>query len=77
MQNKSWKYIRYYKNENFSATKKVAVAKKLGLNVNSILYKRHDLDMIVYHDYIESSLSGEIPVYEELYQLEDDPQESN
>lgn len=76
VQNLEWKYIRYYKNENFSAQKKIAIAKELGINLTSILYKVHDPDITVYRHYIESPLAGELPVYEELFNLNNDPNET-
>ncbi len=77
VQNKEWKYIRYYKNNTFSASKKMAVAKQLGINENKMLYAVHDTDIAIYRDYIESSIKGELPVYEELYNLRNDPSELN
>lgn len=75
VQNKEWKYIRYYKNNNFSATKEVETAKLLGIPVNKMLYAVHDPMIAVYRDYIESPIQGEQPVYEELYNLKNDPAE--
>lgn len=75
VQNKEWKYIRYYKNNTFSATKKINTAKMLGIPQNKILYAVHDPDIAVYRDFIEAPLNGEEPVYEELYNLENDPNE--
>lgn len=77
VQNKEWKYIRYYKNETFPASKKIEVAKTLGVPVNKMLYAVHDPDIAVYRNYIEAPLQGEEPVYEELYNLENDPNELN
>ncbi len=77
VQNKEWKYIRYYKNETFPASKKIEVAKTLGVPVNKMLYAVHDPDIAVYRNYIEAPLQGEEPVYEELYNLENDPAELN
>lgn len=77
VQNKEWKYIRYYKNETFPASKKIAVAKTLGIPVNKMLYAVHDPDIAVYRSYIEAPIQGEAPVYEELYNLKNDPAESN
>ncbi|NMH87952.1 sulfatase-like hydrolase/transferase [Flavivirga algicola] len=77
VQNKEWKYIRYYENNTFSASKKIAAAKQLGINENKMLYAVHDTDVAIYRDYIESPLNGEKPVYEELYNLRDDPAELN
>ncbi|WP_430936482.1 sulfatase-like hydrolase/transferase [Saccharicrinis sp. 156] len=75
IQNMEWKYIRYYKNENVSATAKIAIAKDLGLNVNQMLYSVHDPDIALYRTFVEGPLNGEEPVYEELYNLKNDPQE--
>ncbi|MGQ1784809.1 sulfatase-like hydrolase/transferase [Saccharicrinis sp. GN24d3] len=75
IQNLEWKYIRYYKNENVSATAKIAIAKDLGLNVNQMLYSVHDPDIALYRTFVEGPLNGEEPVYEELYNLKNDPQE--
>lgn len=75
IQNKTWKYIRYYKNTTFPATKKIRHAKALGIKVNKMLYKTHLPDIALYRDYIERPLQGEQPVYEELYNLKEDPDE--
>lgn len=75
VQNKEWKYIRYYKNNNFSATKEIAAAKLIGMPVSKMLYAVHDPEIAVYRDYIEAPLQGEKPVYEELYNLKNDPAE--
>lgn len=75
VQNKDWKYIRYYKNDNLSATKKIEVAKMLGMKVNDILYKVHDTDIVLYRSFSDASLNGEQPVYEELYNIKNDPTE--
>lgn len=77
VQNKKWKYIRYYRNITFPASKLIATAKELGINVNSMLYPVHDPDIAIYRDYVEGPLSGEPAVYEELYQLSEDPEELN
>lgn len=77
VQNKRWKYIRYYKNNNFSALKEIKYAKELGVNVNEMLYRVHDPQLAVYRDYIDAPLNGEQPVYEELYDLKNDPAELN
>lgn len=75
IQNKTWKYIRYYKNTTFSATKKIRYAKALGIKVNKMLYETHLPDIAVYRDYIDRPLRGEQPVFEELYNLKEDPHE--
>lgn len=77
VQNKKWKYIRYYKNNNLPRSRKNETAKLLGISVGKIQPVVHDYDIAVYRDYIESPLQGEQPVYEELYDLKNDPQESN
>ncbi|WP_139957457.1 sulfatase-like hydrolase/transferase [Flavicella sediminum] len=77
VQNKEWKYIRYYKNKTFSASKKIQVAKDLGIPVNKMLYATHDPDIAVYRELSDASLQGEKPVYEELYNLKNDPAELN
>ncbi|WP_298484551.1 sulfatase-like hydrolase/transferase [uncultured Maribacter sp.] len=75
VQNKEWKYIRYYKNNTFPASKKIKTAKDLGIIEKNMLYAVHDSDIAIYRDYIESPLQGEEPVYEELYNLKNDPSE--
>lgn len=75
VQDKEWKYIRYYKNNNFSATKEIKYAKEFGMNVNEMLYKMHDPEIAIYRDYIEAPINGEAAVYEELYHLKKDPNE--
>ncbi len=77
VQNKEWKYIRYYKNDNFSASKKIKTAEELGIPVNKMLYAVHDPDIAVYRNYVEAPIAGETPVYEELYNLKNDPHELN
>ena len=76
VQNKEWKYIRYYKNENFSARKKIETAKAMGINSSSMLYKVHDPDIAVYRNFVEGPLQGEPAVYEELFDLKNDPEET-
>lgn len=75
VQNMEWKYIRYYKNENLSARVKIKTAKELGINVNTMLYSVHDPDIALYRSFVEGPLNGEKAVYEELYNLKNDPQE--
>ena len=75
VQDKEWKYIRYYENNNVSARLKYQVAMETGIptgNMNNI----SDSVMAVYRHYIESSLRKEPPVYEELFQLKNDPEET-
>ncbi|MFY0687398.1 MAG: sulfatase-like hydrolase/transferase [Cyclobacteriaceae bacterium] len=75
VQNKDWKYIRYYANHNFSALKKIETAAQFDINVNRMLYTVHDPDIALYRDYIESPLRGEPAVFEELYRIGEDPYE--
>lgn len=75
VQDKRWKYIRYYKNENFPASWKIRVAKELGIPQNKLLYGVHDDAIAIYRYYVEASLEGEPPVYEELYDIQTDPGE--
>lgn len=76
VQNKEWKYIRYYKNENFPALEKIKTAKLFNIPQNKLLYKVSDLEMAIYRHYSDTSLEGEPAVYEELYHLTDDPTET-
>lgn len=75
VQDKRWKYIRYYKNENFPARWKIRTAKEMGIPINAMLYGVHDDAIAVYRYYAEASLGGEPPVYEELYDIKNDPGE--
>jgi len=77
VQDKEWKYIRYYKNNNFSATKEIKYAKEIGIPINEMLYSMHDPQIATYRDYIDSPLHGEQPFYEELYNLKEDSAELN
>lgn len=76
VQDREWKYIRYYANHNESARQKIEAARQLGVPINQMLYNVHDPDMAVYRRYIEAPLQGEQPVYEELYNLQHDPDET-
>ncbi|MGB2472006.1 MAG: sulfatase-like hydrolase/transferase [Flavobacteriaceae bacterium] len=75
VQDKEWKYIRYYKNENLSAEYLVDTAKKYNVNMTSMLYANHDPQIAIYQSFIEGPLNGEPAVYEELYNLKNDPDE--
>ncbi|WP_297086523.1 sulfatase-like hydrolase/transferase [uncultured Draconibacterium sp.] len=75
VQNKEWKYIRYYKNENLKASVKIKAAQMLGMKVNDMLYAQHDPDIAQYRAFVEAPLNGENAVYEELYNLKNDPNE--
>ena len=76
VQDKEWKYIRYYKNENLKASVKIEAAEMLGIKQSEMLYAVHDPDIALYRSYVEAPLKGEKPVYEELYHLTEDPQET-
>ena len=76
IQDKEWKYIRYYQNDNLSANQKVKIGKQMGLAENKVLYGITDDDLIQYRIYAEGPLNGEQPVYEELYHLKTDPNET-
>jgi arylsulfatase A-like enzyme len=75
VQDKEWKYIRYYRNENISSRYVKQVSEELGVPLRD-LYRTRDSDIAVYRHYLESSLSGEPAVYEELYCLQKDPDET-
>lgn len=75
VQNKEWKYIRYYKNENLSAEQKLAHMKEVGLKPNTI-YKTDLTDVLRYRIFVDAGLKGEKPVYEELFNLKNDPDET-
>ena len=77
VQDKEWKYIRYYKNENISSRDVMAIAKEHNINLTKLLYGNHDSQIAVYQTYIESSVNGEPAVYEELFHLKTDPKEKN
>ncbi len=78
VQNKEWKYIRYYKNDMLSALKRIEVANQLHINPSLLLNtSAHDPDIALYRDFIESPLEGELTVYEELFHLATDPNESS
>lgn len=75
IQDEEWKYIRYYRNDNRSATKKIELAQQLNIPVNKMLYGVHDNDIATYRHYVESPINGEAAVYEELFHLKVDPKE--
>ena len=75
VQDKRWKYIRYYKNENFSAKYLIDTAKKFNVNLTSMLYANHDPQIAVYQSFINTPIEGEQPVYEELFDLSNDADE--
>lgn len=75
IQDKKWKYIRYYKNENLSAVEKMKHFKELGLKSN-VIYKTDMTDVLRYRIFVDAGLKGEPAVYEELFNLQSDPDES-
>ncbi len=76
VQNKEWKYIRYYKNENVSATDEIAAIKELGLSPKALYVTGHRAVMLYRYFVNRRLVNGEEPVYEELYNLKNDPKES-
>ncbi|WP_168565552.1 sulfatase-like hydrolase/transferase [Crateriforma spongiae] len=77
VQDKRWKYIRYYRNNCMSAQAKIEAAAQLGLKQTAALYGVSDPMMFHYRDLVESSLRTPFPDYEELYDLANDPSELN
>ncbi|MFG0267120.1 MAG: sulfatase [Rhodopirellula sp. JB055] len=77
VQDKRWKYIRYYRNDRVPASVKIQAAKDLGMKSSTLLYGIHDNEIAVYRHHAEASLRGEEPIYEELFDLENDPDELN
>ncbi|MFI3248573.1 MAG: sulfatase-like hydrolase/transferase [Rikenellaceae bacterium] len=75
VQDKEWKYIRYYKNTNISALDRAREIKAMGLPAMTI-YKTNLTDVITYRIFAEARFNGEEPVYEELFNLKSDPKES-
>ncbi|AZQ63987.1 acetylglucosamine-6-sulfatase [Flammeovirga pectinis] len=75
VQDKEWKYIRYYKNTNMSSIDVTAYAKDMDINLMKVLYGNSDEEAVIFRSYIEGPLKGEQPVYEELYHLSEDPTE--
>lgn len=76
IQDREWKYIRYYRNETISASELMQTARQLSINPNQLLYGVSDRDIARYRNYVEAPLRGEQPVYEELYHLPSDPGEA-
>ena len=77
IQNGKWKYIRYYKNENPSALNIIQAAKDMKLPLNKLLYQVNDQDIARYRYFVEAPFRGEEAVYEELFHLSKDPQETS
>ena len=76
VQDQGWKYIRYYANNNLSATTKLEMAKKFKIKTGDLLYGVRDTDMVQYFQNREGPLKGEPAVYEELYNYGVDPMET-
>ncbi|MFR9651477.1 MAG: sulfatase-like hydrolase/transferase [Rikenellaceae bacterium] len=78
VQNKEWKYIRYYKNTNQSSLHQQEVIKEMGLAANGVyVVDKTYRSLFDYRRYANSRLNtGEEPVYEELYNIKDDPYEA-
>ncbi|WP_299534389.1 sulfatase-like hydrolase/transferase [Ulvibacterium sp.] len=76
VQNKEWKYIRYYRNENLPARKIIETAQEMNISPTGMLYEIHDSDIAIYRNYVEGPLQGETAVYEELFDLSADPDET-
>ncbi len=74
--NKEWKYIRYYKNENRSGAKDVDIIKAMDLNPKALYYVTIQ-DVMTYRTYVDARLNGEEPVYEELFNIKNDPKEAH
>ncbi len=75
VQDMEWKYIRYYQNNNPSATQQIATAKEMNIPVKNLLYQVYDKQLALYRSFVEGPLNGEPVVYEELYNLKNDPKE--
>jgi len=76
VQDMDWKYIRYYKNENPSALQQMKTANVLGISIINMLYGVHDNQIAQYRSFVENPIQGEVAVYEELFNLKKDPQET-
>ncbi len=76
VQDKEWKYIRYYKNDTQPALQSAANAASLGLKSN-IAYRVCLTDAIMYRNFVEARVKyNEEPVYEELFNLKNDEWEA-
>ncbi|NIJ45910.1 arylsulfatase A-like enzyme [Wenyingzhuangia heitensis] len=76
VQTKEWKYIRYYQNNNVSAIEKAKLARQFNISQRIMLYEVHPSQFAVYRSFVEGPIYGEKPVYEELYHLTEDPNET-
>lgn len=77
IQNKTFKYIRYYENSNSSAKDKKRIAREMNIPLGKMLYGVHDSDIATYQGYLSASIDGEPVVHEELFNLDTDPNEVN
>lgn len=64
---KGWKYIRYFKNDR--SLYDMTVDKRVQYKVSNSL-------AVTYQEWLDASLNGEQPVYEELFNLKNDPDET-
>ena len=48
----------------------------MGIKETDMLYAQHDPDIVLYRTFIEDPIKGETPVFEELYHLSTDPDET-
>lgn len=76
VRNKRWKYIRYYKNNNISAFEKQKYMNELRIFNGDVLFAANVNDALLYRSFIEAGIKGEEPVYEELFDLFEDPEET-
>lgn len=76
VQDKEWKYIRYYSNDNVSSRKLMEMAKEMGLNEQVLLYGNNDYQMARYQHFVDAPINSEPTVYEELFHLKKDPHEA-
>ena len=73
VQTKEWKYIRYFKNTTPSASKIIKLAKDMKLPANTV-YKENN-SFVEYRILVDQAINGAKPIYEELYNLKNDPWE--
>jgi len=76
IQDKEWKYIRYYQNNTPSSRYRLKIGKALGIKRGTMIYEVRDTDIPVYFSMRDTALKGEQPVYEELYHVGADPFET-
>ncbi|WNJ16996.1 sulfatase-like hydrolase/transferase [Pontibacter sp. G13] len=76
IQDGRWKYIRYYFNGTLGIHDKQAFAEDVGYGKVSPYGHDNPTTMITYRQFAEGPLQGEPTVYEELYDLQNDPAEA-